>query len=88
MQHHLIDIREPEQVYSAGEFRNDCRALIAGITARGRVPLLAGGTMLYYRALFGGHRRVARGGSAVRAAIDARAAREGWPGIARAAGHP
>jgi tRNA dimethylallyltransferase len=79
--HHLIDIREPEQVYSAGEFRDDCLALIADITARGRVPLLVGGTMLYYRALFDGIAELPVADPAVRAAIDARAAREGWPAL-------
>jgi tRNA dimethylallyltransferase len=79
--HHLIDIRDPEQVYSAGEFRTDCRALIAGIAARGRVPLLVGGTMLYYRALFEGIAELPVADQAVRAAIDARAAREGWPAL-------
>ena len=49
--HHLIDIRNPDQTYSAAEFRNDALALMADITARGRIPLLVGGTMLYFKIL-------------------------------------
>jgi tRNA dimethylallyltransferase len=79
--HHLIDIREPEQVYSAGEFRADCLALVRDIAARGRVPLLVGGTMLYYRALFGGIAELPTADTALRAALDARAASEGWPAL-------
>lgn len=79
--HHLIDIREPEQVYSAGEFRADCVAAIDAIAARGRVPLLVGGTMLYYRALFAGLAELPTADEAVRAGIDERAAREGWPAL-------
>jgi len=79
--HHLIDIREPEQVYSAGEFRADCIALLHDITARGRTPLLVGGTMLYYRALFQGIAQLPAADDAVRAKIDARAAQQGWPAL-------
>jgi tRNA dimethylallyltransferase len=79
--HHLIDIREPEQVYSAGEFRADCLALIRDIAARGKTPLLVGGTMLYYRALFQGIAQLPAADDAVRAQIDARAGREGWPAL-------
>ncbi len=79
--HHLIDIREPEGSYSAGEFRADCVALIRDIAARGRVPLLVGGTMLYFRALFGGIAELPVADQSVRAALDARAARAGWPAL-------
>lgn len=79
--HHLIDIREPGQSYSAGEFRADCVTLIRDISARGRVPLLVGGTMLYYRALFGGMAELPTADASVRAALDARAARAGWPAL-------
>ncbi|MEJ0100812.1 MAG: tRNA (adenosine(37)-N6)-dimethylallyltransferase MiaA [Pseudomonadota bacterium] len=79
--HHLIDIREPEQVYSAGEFRTDSLALIREIHARGRVPLLVGGTMLYYRALFRGIAQLPTADQSLRTALDARAAREGWPAL-------
>jgi tRNA dimethylallyltransferase len=79
--HHLIDIREPEQVYSAGEFRQDCLALLEQIRARGRVPLLVGGTMLYFRALFQGIAVMPPADEVRRAAIDARAAEQGWPAL-------
>jgi tRNA dimethylallyltransferase len=79
--HHLIDIRDPEQVYSAGEFRDDCRALLGEIVARGKVPVLVGGTMLYFRALFRGMAELPRANPQVRAELDSRAAREGWPAL-------
>jgi tRNA dimethylallyltransferase len=79
--HHLIDIREPEQVYSAGEFRADCLGLMQQITARGRVPLLVGGTMLYFRALFQGIAELPAADQSLRATIDARATVEGWPAL-------
>ena len=79
--HHLIDIRDPEQVYSAGEFRSDCLATLRDIAARGRVPVLVGGTMLYYRALFRGMADLPTADPALRAELDARAAREGWPAL-------
>ena len=79
--HHLIDIREPEQTYSAGEFRRDCLASIASIAARGRIAVLVGGTMLYYRALFHGIAEMPVADPRLRAEIDARARREGWPAL-------
>jgi tRNA dimethylallyltransferase len=79
--HHLIDIREPEQVYSAGEFRADCLATLRGIVARGRVPVLVGGTMLYYRALFRGMAELPTANPSLRTELDERAAREGWPAL-------
>ena len=79
--HHLIDIRDPEQVYSAGEFRGDCRALLGEIVARGKVPVLVGGTMLYFRALFRGIAELPTANAALRAELDARASREGWPAL-------
>jgi tRNA dimethylallyltransferase len=79
--HHLIDIREPEQVYSAGEFRADCLKLMQEIMARDRVPLLVGGTMLYFRSLFQGIAVLPVADQAVRASIDARARIEGWPAL-------
>jgi tRNA dimethylallyltransferase len=81
VRHHLIDIRDPHEAYSAGEFRADCMALITQIAKRGHVPLLVGGTMLYYRALFGGIAQLPTADAAVRAQIDARALREGWPAL-------
>src|SRR5690606_21150669 len=67
--HHLIDIREPEQPYSAGEFRADALRLVREIAARGRVPLLVGGTMLYFRALFRGIATLPSADPALRARI-------------------
>ncbi|MFM1886447.1 MAG: miaA [Pseudomonadota bacterium] len=79
--HHLIDLRDPEQSYSAGEFRKDCLAAIEAIEARGRVPVLVGGTMLYLRALFHGLAELPGADPAVRRSIDARALRDGWPAL-------
>jgi tRNA dimethylallyltransferase len=79
--HHLIDIREPEQAYSAGEFRADCLRLLQEVTARGRVPLLVGGTMLYFRSLFRGMADLPVASPGLRAAIDARARVAGWPAL-------
>ncbi len=79
--HHLIDIIEPEEVYSAGRFCADARQLLPQIRARGRIPLLVGGTMLYYRALFHGLAQLPLADEQLRADIDARAAREGWPAL-------
>jgi tRNA dimethylallyltransferase len=79
--HHLLDIREPEHSYSAGEFRADCLQLIAQIHARGRVPLLVGGTMLYFRALLHGMADLPAADPALRAQLDARAADVGWPAL-------
>ncbi|MDR2215657.1 MAG: tRNA (adenosine(37)-N6)-dimethylallyltransferase MiaA [Nevskiaceae bacterium] len=79
--HHLIDIRDPEQVYSAGEFRADALRLMPQIAERGRVPLLVGGTMLYFRALFRGIADLPTADAALRAQIDARAADIGWPAL-------
>jgi len=77
--HHLIDLAEPTASYSAGQFVRDAAQAIADIEARGRVPLLVGGTMLYLRALIGGIAPMPHGSPAVRAGIDADAARLGWP---------
>jgi tRNA dimethylallyltransferase len=79
--HHLIDIREPEQSYSAGEFRADAMRHIGEIKSRGAMPVLVGGTMLYFRALFQGIADLPSANSALRASIDAQAAREGWPAL-------
>lgn len=77
--HHLVDIRDPAEAYSAGEFVADAERLIAEVQARGHIPLLVGGTMLYLRALLGGIAELPRASPEVRAALDARAAQEGWP---------
>ncbi|MFO1220077.1 MAG: tRNA (adenosine(37)-N6)-dimethylallyltransferase MiaA [Burkholderiaceae bacterium] len=79
--HHLIDLLEPEQRYSAARFVADARRAIADITARGRVALLVGGTMLYLKALIEGLDTLPEADAAWRAAIDERAAREGWPAL-------
>ncbi len=79
--HHLIDIRNPQQSYSAAAFRDDALALIASVAASGRLPLLVGGTMLYFRALRQGLAPMPPADPAVRADLDARAAREGWAAL-------
>jgi tRNA dimethylallyltransferase len=79
--HHLVDICEPTESYSAGRFRRDALRLIAEIRARGRVPLLVGGTMLYFRALTRGIAPLPEADAAVRERIDARAAERGWPAL-------
>ena len=79
--HHLIDIRDPQQPYSAAEFAQDARRLIGEIRARGRLPLLVGGTMLYFKALFDGLDTLPPADPAVRAELEAEAARSGWPAL-------
>lgn len=79
--HHLIDIVSPEEAYSAARFATDARSLIADIRARGRIPLLAGGTMLYIKALREGLSDLPEADAALRADIDARAAEQGWPAL-------
>ncbi|CAD6525257.1 tRNA (adenosine(37)-N6)-dimethylallyltransferase MiaA [Paraburkholderia metrosideri] len=79
--HHLIDIVDPTDVYSAAQFRTDTLRLTADIHARGRLPLLVGGTMLYYKALTQGLSDLPTADPEVRAALDADAAREGWPAM-------
>jgi tRNA dimethylallyltransferase len=75
--HHLIDIVEPTESYSAGRFARDAGALIDEIRARGRLPLLVGGTLLYLRALRDGLSALPRANRAVRAELDADAAEHG-----------
>ncbi|GMU73641.1 MAG: tRNA dimethylallyltransferase [Burkholderiales bacterium] len=77
--HHLIDLIEPTESYSAARFCADANAAMAAIRARGRVPILAGGTMLYVKALTEGLSALPRADAATRAEIDAEAARVGWP---------
>jgi tRNA dimethylallyltransferase len=79
--HHLLDILDPAQTYSAGQFAQDALALIAQIRARGNIPLLVGGTMLYLRALRHGIAKLPQGSLAVREAIDAAALARGWPAL-------
>lgn len=81
--HRLIDIRDPAESYSAAEFRADALAAMAEITAKGRIPLLVGGTMLYYKALLEGLADMPSADPEVRAELEARAAREGWEALHR-----
>lgn len=79
--HHLVDLIDPDRSYSAGRFREDALAAIEAIRARGRIALLVGGTMLYYRALAQGLAPLPRADPAVRAQIEAQARRLGWPAL-------
>ena len=79
--HALIDIRDPLESYSAAEFREDALAEMARISARGRVPLLTGGTMLYFRALSQGLAVLPAADPEVRAKLEAQAAEMGWPAM-------
>ena len=79
--HHLVDIREPSQAYSAAEFAADARRLLQEIRARGRRVVLAGGTMLYFKALFEGLDALPPADAEVRGEIEAEAARAGWPAL-------
>ncbi len=79
--HHLINIRDPLQAYSAAEFVADATQLMADITARGKLPLLVGGTMLYFKALFDGLDDMPKADPAVRAALATEAAEKGWPAL-------
>ncbi|MGE8294153.1 MAG: tRNA (adenosine(37)-N6)-dimethylallyltransferase MiaA [Pseudomonas sp.] len=76
--HALIDILDPAESYSAAEFRADALAAMAESTARGRIPLLVGGTMLYYKALLEGLADMPSADPAIRAELEARALAEGW----------
>ncbi len=79
--HHLVDIRDPDEIYSAAEFVADATRVIGEITARGRTPLLVGGTMLYFKALLEGLAPMPGADPAIRSDIEALAAREGWPRV-------
>jgi tRNA dimethylallyltransferase len=79
--HHLVDILDPLQSYSAGQFVRDARRAIDAIRARGKLPLLVGGTMLYFRALRRGLADMPQADPQVRAEIDAEAAARGWPAL-------
>lgn len=76
--HHLVDILDPAQSYSAAQFREDALAAMADITARGRIPLLVGGTMLYYKTLIEGLAAMPAADATIRAALELQAANEGW----------
>ncbi len=79
--HHLIDIREPHESYSVGQFLRDARQAIDDIRTRGRLPILTGGTMLYFHALLNGLAELPESDPQLRKDIDARALREGWPAL-------
>ena len=79
--HHLIDIRDPRQAYSAAEFVRDAHALIRAIHARGHLPLLVGGTMLYFKALFEGLDDLPGADAEIRAELDAQARAQGWAAL-------
>lgn len=79
--HHLVDILEAHEAYSAGRFARDAATAIAAIRARGRLPLIVGGTLLYLRALRDGLASLPRADRALRAIIDQDAARLGWPAL-------
>jgi tRNA dimethylallyltransferase len=79
--HHLVDVCDPTEAYSAGRFRRDALRLVAEIRARGHVPLLVGGTMLYFRALTRGIAPLPEANPAIRERIDAQARESGWPAL-------
>ena len=79
--HHLLDLRDHAEAYSAAAFRGDALRLMAGIVARGRVPLLVGGTMLYFRALLQGLDDLPRADASLRTELEAAAAARGWPAL-------
>ncbi|HSO06339.1 MAG TPA: tRNA (adenosine(37)-N6)-dimethylallyltransferase MiaA [Pelomicrobium sp.] len=79
--HHLIDLVEPHEAYSAGRFRDDALIAMREITERGNVPLLVGGTMLYFKALREGLAELPRADPAMRMVIDEMAAERGWPAL-------
>ncbi|MDQ0590314.1 tRNA (adenosine(37)-N6)-dimethylallyltransferase MiaA [Variovorax paradoxus] len=79
--HHLIDILDPRESYSAAAFVSDATRLVGEIRARGALPLLVGGTMMYFKALFDGIDAMPAADAAVRARLDAEAATLGWPAM-------
>ena len=79
--HHMIDVRAPWQPYSAAEFAREARAAVEEIVARGALPILAGGTGLYFRALLEGLAPMPEADSATRATLEAEAAERGWPAL-------
>ncbi len=79
--HHLINIRDPLQAYSAAEFVHDATACIQAIRERGNIPLLVGGTMLYFKALLHGLDDMPRADATLRAELAAQAQEQGWPAL-------
>jgi tRNA dimethylallyltransferase len=81
VRHHVIDVVDPDEPYSAGRWRQDALKAVDEIFSRNRIPLLVGGTMLYYRALAAGLDDLPGADADVRRAIDAQAAERGWPAL-------
>ena len=79
--HHLIDIVDPDERYSAGQFRDDAVRTVLDILQRKKIPLLVGGTMLYYRSLVAGLDKLPRANPDIRKALNAQAALRGWPAL-------
>ena len=79
--HHLIDIIEPHETYSAARFRDDALAAMREITERGRIPLLVGGTMLYFKALVEGLSELPEADPMIRLVIDTMAEEQGWKAV-------
>jgi tRNA dimethylallyltransferase len=79
--HHLIDIIDPTESYSVAQFSRDTIRLVAEISARGKLPLLVGGTMMYYKGLTDGLDDLPTADAALRAEIEAEAAQKGWPAM-------
>ena len=79
--HHLVDVVNPDETYSAGRWREEAVAICLEVLGRGKLPLLVGGTMLYYRALAAGLDELPSRSPALRAEIDAEAAQRGWPAL-------
>ena len=79
--HHLIDLVDPDQRYSAGQFRSDAISAVLEILGRKRIPLLVGGTMLYYRSLVAGLDALPQANAEVREAISRESQRRGWPAL-------
>ncbi len=79
--HHLINIIEPDETYSAARFRDDAQTLMREITERGKIPLLVGGTMLYFKTLLEGLSELPEADPAVRMVIDTMAQESGWPAV-------
>ncbi len=81
--HHLIDVINPDEAYSAARFRDDALTLMREITERGNIPLLAGGTMMYFKALTEGLSELPEADPVIRMIIDTMAEEKGWPGVHR-----
>jgi tRNA dimethylallyltransferase len=79
--HHLVDIVDPREAYSAGRFARDARAAIADVAARGKIAMIVGGTLLYLWALGEGHADLPVAVATIGARIDAEAEAVGWPGL-------